>query len=111
MPINSNDFSVSSGSAAMEGTAAEFTYDILPYVAGRAIKDMLNLYESRFLPAAAGQLAAAQFQTAAQMDGEQIALWHIRLRSIFKTRFSRRRHPGIKIAHQQVCTEACRLQY
>jgi hypothetical protein len=71
----------------MEGTAAEFTYDILPYVAGRAIKDMLNLYESRFLPAAAGQLAAAQFQTAAQMDGEQIALWHIRLRSIFERAF------------------------
>jgi hypothetical protein len=47
--------------AAMEGTAAEFTSDIPPYVAGRAINDMLNLYESRFLPAAAGQVAAAQW--------------------------------------------------
>jgi hypothetical protein len=48
---------------------------------------MLNLYESRFLPAAAGQLAAAQFQTAAQMDSEQIAVWHARLRSIFERAF------------------------
>jgi hypothetical protein len=47
--------------AAMEATAAEFTSDIPAYVAGRAIADMLNLYEGRFLPAAAGQLAAAQF--------------------------------------------------
>jgi hypothetical protein len=57
--------------AAMEATAAEFTSNIPAYVAGRAIADMLNLYEGRFLLAAAGQLAAAQFQTAAQMDGEQ----------------------------------------
>jgi hypothetical protein len=89
-------------SGAMEGTSAEFTSDIPPYVAGRAIVDMLTLYKGRFLPAAAGQLAAAQFQTAAQMDGEQIAVWHACLR----TRFSRRRHPRIKIPHQQVRTEA-----
>jgi hypothetical protein len=56
--------------AAMESTAAEFTSDIPGFVAGRNIQDMLNLYETGFLPAAAGQLAAAQFQTAAQMDGE-----------------------------------------
>jgi hypothetical protein len=73
--------------AAMEGTAAEFTNDIPPYVAGRATLDMLGLYESCFLPAAAGQLAAAQFQTAAQMDGKQIAVWHARLRSIFERAF------------------------
>jgi hypothetical protein len=74
--------------AAMEGNAAEFTSDIPPpYVAGRAINDMLNLYESRFLPAAAGQVAAAQFQTAAQMDGEQIAIWHASPRSILERAF------------------------
>jgi hypothetical protein len=74
----------------MEGTAAEFTSN--PLVAGRQMVDMLNLYESRFLPPAAGLLAAAQFQMAAQMDGEQIATWHERLRSIFKRAF-----PGANI--------------
>jgi hypothetical protein len=38
--------------AAMESTAAEFTSDIPAHVAGRPVGDMLNLYESRFLPAA-----------------------------------------------------------
>jgi hypothetical protein len=73
--------------AAMESTAAEFTSDIPGFAQGRNINDMLNLYEARFLPAAAGQLAAAQFQTAAQMDGEQIAVWHARLRTIFERAF------------------------
>jgi hypothetical protein len=73
--------------AVMEGTDAKFTSNIPPYVAGRAIIDMLTLYKGRFLPAAAGQLAAAQFQTAAQMDGEQIAIWHASLRSIFERAF------------------------
>jgi hypothetical protein len=73
--------------AAMESTAAEFTSDIPAYVAGRAIANMLNLYKGRFLPAAAGQLATAQFQTAAQMEGEHIAVWHARLRTIFVRTF------------------------
>jgi hypothetical protein len=73
--------------AAMEVTAAKFMSNIPAYVAGRAIADMLALYESRFLPAAAGQLGAAQFQTAAQMDSEQIAVWHARLRNIFERAF------------------------
>jgi hypothetical protein len=75
--------------AAMESTAAEFPSDIPSFVAGRNIQDMLNLYETRFLPAVAGQMAAAQFQTAAQMDGEQIAVWHARLRTIFERAFPR----------------------
>jgi hypothetical protein len=73
--------------AAMEGTAAEFTSYILPFFAGRAVVDMLNIYESRFLPPAAGQLAAAQFQTAVHMEGDQIATWHAWLRSIFERAF------------------------
>jgi hypothetical protein len=72
---------------AMEGTEAEFTSNILPFIAGRAIATMLNLYKSCFLPPVAGQLAAAQFQTAAQMDREQIATCHARLRSIFERAF------------------------
>jgi hypothetical protein len=60
--------------SVMKSTAAEFTSDIPAHVAGRPVADMLNLYESCFLPAAAGQLAAAQFQMAAQMDGEQISV-------------------------------------
>jgi hypothetical protein len=67
----------------MESTAAEFTSDIPAFVAGRPVQDMLNFYKTRFLPAATGQMAAAQFQTAAQMDGEHIAVWHARLRTIF----------------------------
>jgi hypothetical protein len=83
--------------AAMESSAAEFTSDIPRFVAGRNIQDMLNLYETRFLPAAAGQLAAAQFQMAAQMDGEQIAVWHARLRTIFERAF-----PGENIQNSRL---------
>jgi hypothetical protein len=83
--------------ADMESTAAEFTSDIPGFVAGRNIQDMLNLYETRFLPAAAGQLASAQFQTAAQMDGEQIAVWHARLRTIFERAF-----PGENIQNSRL---------
>jgi hypothetical protein len=83
--------------AAMESTAAEFTSDIPALVAGRPVQDMLNLYETRFLPAAAGQLAAAQFQTATQMDGEQIAVWHARLRTIFERPF-----PGENIQNSRL---------
>jgi hypothetical protein len=83
--------------AAMESTAAEFTSDIPPFVQGRPIQDMLNLYKTRFLPAATGQLAAAQFQTAAQMDGEQIAVWHARLRTIFERAF-----PGKNIQNSRL---------
>jgi hypothetical protein len=81
----------------MEATAAEFTSDIPGFVAARPIQDMLNLYETRFLPAAAGQLAAAQFQTAAQMDGEQITVWHARLRTIFERAF-----PGENIQNSRL---------
>jgi hypothetical protein len=83
--------------AAMESTAAEFTSNIPPFVPGRAIQDMLNLYKTRFLPAATGQLAAAQFQRAAQMDGEQIAVWHARLRTIFERTF-----PGENIQNSRL---------
>jgi hypothetical protein len=83
--------------AAMESTAAEFTSDIPAFVAGRPVQDMLNLYETRFLPAAGGQLAAAQFQTVAQMDGEQIAVWHARLRTIFERAF-----PGENIQNSRL---------
>jgi hypothetical protein len=83
--------------AAMESTAAEFTSDISGFVATRPIQDMLNLYETCFLPAAAGQLAAAQFQTAAQMDGEQIAVWHALLRTIFERPF-----PGENIKNSRL---------
>ena len=78
--------------AAMEGTAAEFVSDIPAIAAAGVNRDlnaMLNLFEARFLPAAAGQLAAAQFQTAEQLPGEQIATWHSRLRTIFE-----RAYPG-----------------
>jgi hypothetical protein len=82
-----NERSQREAAAAMESTAAEFTSDIPAHVAGRPVADMLNLYESRFLLAAAGQLSPAQFQTAAQMEGEPIAVWHARLRTIFKRAF------------------------
>jgi hypothetical protein len=83
--------------AGMESTAAEFTSDIPSFVQGRDINIMLDLYETRFLPAAAGQLAAAQFQTAAQMDGEMIAVWHARLRTIYERAF-----PGENIQNSRL---------
>ena len=87
--------------AAMEGTAAEFVSDIPAIVAGRNLDGMLNAFEARFLPAAAGQLAAAQFQTAEQLPGEQIATWHSRLRTIFE-----RAYPGQDVqGSQQLITK------
>jgi hypothetical protein len=97
--------------AAMESTAAEFTSDIPAFVAGRPVKDMLKLYETRFLPAAAGQLAAAQFQTAAQMDGEQKRSLACAFENNIRTSFSGRKYPKFKTSHQQICPETGRLQH
>jgi hypothetical protein len=79
------------------GVHGGLTSDILGFLAGRDIQVFLNLYKTRFLPAAAGQLAAAQFQTAAQMDVEQIAVWHARLRTILERAF-----PGENIQNSRL---------
>jgi hypothetical protein len=85
--------------------------DIPAFVAGRPVKDMLKLYETRFLPAAAGQLAAAQFQTAAQMDGEQKRSLACAFENNIRTSFSGRKYPKFETSHQQICPETGRLQH
>lgn len=72
--------------SSMEADAALAVYDIAvdvpndPQATGQAL---LNAYEARFVPAAAGQLARSEFKAAKQKPGETILAWHTRLRELF----------------------------
>lgn len=68
--------------AAMEGTAALSVQDI-DHEAAADIATLLDLYQSRFIPEAAGKLARAEFNAAGQKPTETIIQWHTRLRELF----------------------------
>lgn len=71
-------------SAAMEGAAARAVHDIDHAVAPNIpIANLLNAYENRFIPAAAGRLARAEFTSAKQRPAETVLQWHTRVREIF----------------------------
>ena len=76
-------------SAAMEGAAARAVAELGPddYATQAA---MLDAYELRFLPEAAGQLARAEFKNASQTNQESLLQWHTRLREIFSRAFPAR---------------------
>ena len=50
---------------------------------GQTIEQLADLYEERFLPAAAGEVARIEFHAAAQLPSETVTQWHGRLRQIF----------------------------
>jgi hypothetical protein len=93
-------------SAAMESTVAEFTSDIPSFVQGRNIDIMLDLYKTRFLPAAAGQLAAATVSDGCS-NGRRAdcrlarKVAHHILKSI-----PRRGHSKLTVTHQQIRAKA-----
>ena len=77
--------------AAMKGTAARSVAEI-PLgnnVAPGLVtpENLLNLYEAKFMPAAAGQLAQVEFSSAAQAPSDTVLTWHTRLRESFVRAF------------------------
>lgn len=68
--------------AAMEGNAALAIQDI-DHEATADIETLLNEYQARFIPEAAGKLARAEFNAANQKPTETIIQWHTRLRELF----------------------------
>lgn len=75
--------------SAMEGNAARVVQDIPVDGDNNAlgIAAFLDLYEARFLPAAAGQLSRVDFRVATQQPDETILAWHTRLREVFTRAF------------------------
>ena len=77
---------------AMEGDAKDVVSDI-PILDGlirEATRDcdgfelLLDNYEKKFLPAAATDYAAVEFEKATQNEGEDIVGWHARCRNLYK---------------------------
>ncbi len=82
--------------------------DVLPpgLAAGAAIPDaqdatlLLNLYEQRFLPAAASDIARVTFRQASQKEDEPILAWSSRLRLL-----NSRAYPNMPAADQETNTD------
>ena len=72
--------------SCMEGEAAKMVNSI-DHEAVADIAALLDLYEARFTPAAAGECAKAEFRSARQMPGETLQVYHSRLRSLFERAF------------------------
>ena len=98
---------------AMTGAAKQYVADIpvgdgLPagLAAGAAIPDaqdatlLLNLYEQRFLPAAASDIARVTFRQASQKEDEPILAWSSRLRLLHS-----RAYPNMPAADQETNTD------
>jgi hypothetical protein len=69
--------------AAMQIEAARLTADINVEAQGLTIADVLNAYQERFLPAAAGQVARVEFHAAKQLPDETVLQFHGRCRELF----------------------------
>ena len=78
-----NDRQCREAKANIEGAAARMISDIPHIVLGQTVVQLLALYEARFLPAAAGDMARVQFRTACQKEAESILQWHTRVRELF----------------------------
>lgn len=76
--------------SSLEGRASLATRDIDHLAANLTIVGLLDLYEARLIPAAAGRLARAEFTTARQAVGETMIEWHTRLREMFARAFPAR---------------------
>ena len=71
--------------AALQGKAAEYVADIplADNAAAAPVGGLLDAYEARFLPQAAGDLARANLRHAMQREEETMLQWHARVRSHF----------------------------
>ncbi len=68
--------------SSMEGAAHRAVSDINWETEGATVDALLDLYEARFLPAAAGDLAREEFKGTVQKEGEELLAWHTRLREL-----------------------------
>lgn len=76
-------------SAAMSGVAARSVRD-LTVAAHATIVALLDAFEARFIPVAAGRLARAEFISARQATSETILQWHSRIRELFQRAYPAR---------------------
>lgn len=76
-------------STAMEGEAGKVVRDI-DAAAVATIAALLDQYEARFVPAAAGQYARAEFVSSEQRSDETILQWHSRARELFQRAYPAR---------------------
>jgi hypothetical protein len=72
--------------ASMDGNAARTVRDI-DFAAPLTVAALLDLYEARFLPAASGRLARAEFINVTQSGDETLLQWHSRCREHFMRAF------------------------
>ena len=89
--------------ACLSGTAKVRVMDLLDHhrpapnaaeAAVAPVEQMLAALETRFLPAAASDLARTQFRSARQNEDESVLDYHARLRGLF-----RRAYPAIPVAN------------
>lgn len=73
--------------AAMEGAAAGRVHDLGIGPDGTTPDQLLAMYQTRFIPQAATQLAQAEFRVAAQKPNELMLDWHTRLRRVYVQAF------------------------
>lgn len=66
---------------SMEGDASRMIQDI-PHDQGTIVQ-MLDAFEARFLPAAAGRMARVEYDVAIQDAKETPLMWHSRLRELY----------------------------
>lgn len=69
--------------AGIQEKAGNAVSDININAAGIDVDDVLNMYQARFLPAAAGTTARTNYQTAKQLPTESVREWHTRVRELF----------------------------
>ena len=68
---------------AMKGKAQEFVMDISTKNPQETLEDFLNLYQTRFLPAARSQMLRAQFAHVKQQPNESVQSLHSRMRVLY----------------------------
>jgi hypothetical protein len=73
--------------ASMKGIAARTTAEIT--IAGKTMEQLLDAYQNKFVPPAAGQLARLTFVGSRQLENEDAQSFHSRLREQFA-----RAYPG-----------------
>ena len=69
--------------AGVQEKAGNAVADINVMAIGLNINNVLDLYQARFLPAAAGTTARTNYQTAKQLPTETVREWHTRVRELF----------------------------
>jgi hypothetical protein len=97
--------------AALESTAAEFTSDIPGFVAGRDIQVLLNLYETRFLPAAGGAASCCAISEGCSDGRGADRRLARKVAQHLRASLSWRKNPKLETPHQQIRLKTSRLKH